>query len=428
MKYFLKVMTALVLAVAVVFGVYYYTDKKPNDEKAQNVSLTTVSKAPATEKNSNLKLIASLEKEGFYLYKGNKSVILKHKDKEFEFDNWNSNIDLETPKMYYANFDDDKEKELIIRAVGAVNQETKEYIYDLYILNPKQNTKEEEYDVILATHNTWSKILNSNIREEVTQLKRCKKILQIAMDVVAAPISYDKKTGVAKTGYRGYARALQDSNGNYLTIDKWEKGRGVYSISEDNKICVDVPVNVRYKESKAVQKIGFIHFEFNFDKSNKLAVTRRSMVFTAAKEYQVSSQINETKEKWTYTENNSDKSTPSSDTIIDWIKYKTAYSPSLITQTTSFAGKGTDINGISKIVITQEYIELTAKKGMEFAKSSAEKGEFSVIMNEGYKSECDIAYKAAIGEKDGVQTLKISFDKKYSKKELGSITVNYATK
>lgn len=428
MKYFLKVMTALVLAVAVVFGVYYYTDKKPKNDNIQNASLTTVSKAPVTEKNSNIKLIASLEKEGFYLYKGNKNVILRHNDKDFEFDNWNSNIDLETPQMYYANFDDDKDKELIIKAVGAVNQDTKEYVYDLYILNPKQDTKEEEYDVILATHNTWSKILNSNIREEVTQLKRCKKILQVSMDVVAAPISYDKKTGVAKTGYRGYARALQDNNGNYLTIDKWIKGRGVYSISKDNKICVDVPVQVSYKESKAVQNIGSIHFEFNFDKSNKLAVTRRSMVFNAVKEYKVSSQANETKEKWTYTENNSDKSTSSSDTIIDWIQYKTSYTPSLITQTTSFAGKGTDINSISKIVITQEAIELTAKKGMEFAKESAKKGEFSVIMNEGYQSECDIAYTAEISEKDGIQTLKIRFDKKYSKKELGSVTINYATK
>lgn len=428
MKYFLKVMTALVLAVAVVFGVYYYTDNKPSGDNAQNVSLTTVSKAPATEKNSNIKLIASLEKEGFYLYKGNKYVILKHNDKEFEFDNWNSNIDLETPQMYYANFDADKDKELIIKAVGAVNQDTKEYVYDLYILNPKQNSKEEEYDVILATHNTWSKIVDSTIREELTQLKRCKKIIQIAMDVMASPIKYDKSTGVAKSGYTGYARALQDNNGNYLTIDKWTKGRGIYSISKDNKICVDIPVNISYKETKTVQNAGTIHFEFNFNRSNKLAVTERSIVFNANKDYKVSSQKNETKEKWTYTEINSDKSISSTDTIIDWIKYKMSYAPSLITQTTSFAGQSTDINSISKIVITQEYIELTAKPEMEFAKTSAEKGEFSVIMNEGFKSECDIAYTASISEKDGVQTLRINFDKKYSKKELGSITINYATK
>lgn len=427
MKYFLKVMTALVLAVAVVFGVYYYTNKKPNNDNAQSISLTTVSKAPATEKNSNIKLIASLEKEGFYLYKGNKSVILKHNDNEFEFEGWNSNIDLETPKMYYANFDDDKDKELIIKAVGAVNQDTKEYVYDLYILNPKHDTKKEEYDVILATHSTWSKVVDSTIREEITQLKRCNKIIQVAMDVMAAPISYDKATGVAKSGYTGYARALQDDNGNYLTIDKWTKGRGIYSISKDNKICVDVPVNVSYKETKVVQNAGSIHFEFNFDKSNKLAVTQRSMVFNASDEYKVSSQRTETKDKWTYTENNSDKSVSSTDTIIDWIKYKTSYAPSLITQTTSFAGQSTDINSVSKIVITQEYVELTAKPGMEFAKASAEKGEFSVIMNAGFKSECDIAYTATIREEEALQVLRINFDKKYSKNELKSITINYAT-
>lgn len=427
MKYFLKVMTALVLAVAVIFGVYYYTEKKP-DNNTEKASLTTVSKAPATEKNSNIKLIASLEKEGFYLYKGDKQVVLKHNDKEFEFDNWNSNIDLEAPKMYYANFDDDKDKELIIKAVGAVNQDTKEYVYDLYILNPKQDTKEEEYDVILATHNTWSKIVDSTIREELTQLKRCKKVIQVAMDVMASPISYDKETGVAVRGYTGYARALQDDKGKYLTVDKWTKGRGVYSISDDNKICVDIPVNISYKETNTVQNAGSIHFEFNFNKSNKLAVTERSMVFNTNKEYKVAPQRNEAKEKWTYTENNADKNIPSTDTIIDWIEYKTKYNPTMITQTANFSGQNTDINSISKIVITQEYIELTAKSGIKFEKSSAQKGEFSVIMNEGFKSECDIAYTASITEKDSVQKLRIKFDRKYSKKELASITVKYATK
>ena len=66
MKYFLRILIVLVLAVGVVFGVYYYTNQDAF-EKNDAPKLTTVSKPAATEKNSNRVLLASLEDEDFYL-------------------------------------------------------------------------------------------------------------------------------------------------------------------------------------------------------------------------------------------------------------------------------------------------------------------------------------------------------------------------
>ena len=107
MKYFLRVLLVLVIAVAVVCG--FYTYKNGGIEKSTaDTSLTTVTKLAATEKNGNKTLIASLKNEGFYLYKSDGTKILEHDSKSYEFKNWNIDEHAEEPKMYYMDFDGDK--------------------------------------------------------------------------------------------------------------------------------------------------------------------------------------------------------------------------------------------------------------------------------------------------------------------------------
>lgn len=428
MKYFLRIIIVLVISAGVVFGVYYYTNGGGTSNNNQ-VSLTTVTKPAATEKNSDRELLASLKDEGFYLYKSGKQIILLHNDREFEFNNWSSMIDAEPPEMYYANFDADDDKEILIRGVSDQNPDTGEYIYNLYLLNPeKDDDGNEAYTVSMASRTTWSSILDEYIIEELSQLKSCKKIAQFAMNNTGKTIAYNKTTGIAENGHAGYFRALQDSDGKYMTVDKWSKGNGVYTITEDNKIEVDISIDITYKESNAVQNAGSIHFELSLSENNAFLPTEKSLLFITADEYRVSDPRTADATAWSYTENNSDRSKASGDLVADWIKYSTNYDATITAQTQSYAGESTDMKIISKLVITNSYVEMTAKADCTFDRKAASSGEFSVIINEGTQDECDIAYTASVSKSGSNEVLKITFDKSYPRNEIKSVKINYGAK
>ncbi|MBQ8077507.1 MAG: hypothetical protein IJ235_03910, partial [Eubacterium sp.] len=156
MKYFFRILLTLVLAVGVVFGIYYYTNGNPFAQQS-DVRLTTVSQQPATEKNANKELLASVG--NYKLYKGTTGVILTHGKDEYEFDNWSGLIDAQTPKMYVTDFDSDGNEDLLIRAVSAEDKSSGEFTYDIYVLKPViKDSRIVKYDVFCADQTTWEDI------------------------------------------------------------------------------------------------------------------------------------------------------------------------------------------------------------------------------------------------------------------------------
>ena len=423
MKYFLRVFIVLVLAVAVVFGVYRYTNPDAFN-RADTSELTTVSKPAATEKNSNRVLLASLEEEGFYLYKGSKGALLKHGKNEFTFTNWSKLIDAEPPEMVWADFSGDGKKELLIKAVSEQKTDGS-FIYELYLLLPKTDSEgKEAFDVAHASRNTWSSILDNNIIEEMRQLKNCKKIIQFSMNSKNTPLTYDKQTGIATNGYSGYARALQDGNGKYMTVENWGKGDGIYSISKDNKICISIDINISYKNSDRVQSAGTINFELFLNEDNKFQVTKKSMIFKPSDEYKVSNPKKTAEEHWSFTENNSNKATSQSGEVIQWIKYTPEYSADVYTQTKDYSSELSDISKIKTLYLSESYALLTAKEGYSFDERAVGSGDFSVVIND----KLDISYTAEITKSGKEQVLKITFDKAYPQSEIKKITFNYGAK
>ncbi len=422
MKYFIRILFVFVLAVGVVTGVYYYTTGGSSSEN-EAVSLTTVTKLPATEKNSNRVLLASLEKDDFKLYKSNRVIILTHGDKEYEFNNWSSMIAEETPELYYHDFDGDDAKELLIRAVEDYSETANQYIYCLYILDPVvDESGKENFKVIFAGKEEWSNIFDEQIKLEVSQLKKCKKFVQFAMDLRSNTIKYDKQTGIAKNDHKGYAKALSDG-AKYLTVDRMSRDNGIYSIDKDNKINVDVDINVTYKEKSLTQKIGVVHFQLSL-KNSDLSVTSKSMYFTANEQYKISDPNITAVVPWSYTENNSNKSAVSGSGVVDWLKCKTKFDPSIATQTVTYEDNTTDVDHIASITITESYVQLIAKQGCTFDTSVIEKGEYSVVINQGTENEYDIAYNTEVSG----NVLKINFDKTYSTEEIKELSVNFGTK
>lgn len=426
MKYFFRILFTLVLAVGVVFGIYYYTNGNLFEQQQNTVKLTTVSQQPATEKNANKKLLASLD--DYKLYKGSTGVILTHGKDEYEFDNWSGLIDAETPKMYLTDYDNDGTDELLIRAVSAEDKTTGEYTYDVYLLKPViKKSHVSKYDVYCANQTIWEDILNNQIREEVGQLKSCKKIIQVSMDSKNQTIAYDSKTGIAKSGFNGYARALQNGN-EYMTFMSWTKGKGVYTVDKNKEICIKVEVNINYKDSEDVQTIGNINFKLALDREKGFVVKPKSMNFKPVEKYRVADPTKSSAEKWNYTEHNSFKQPDGNNKVIDWIKYKPDFKADVFEQTISLAEEETDIKNIQDVIITESYVQLTAKAGFSFDNGVYGEGEYSVIINSGSKNGVDIAYTATIMEVNGAQVLRIAFDRTYSRDEISTIEINYGSK
>lgn len=425
MKNFLKILFVLVASAGIVCYAYYgIHGKLPINEVAPE---TTVTKAPATEKFGNKLLISSIPGDDIYLYKVGNNVLLTVDSKQFEFDNWSSDIDAVEPQIFYENFDEDDENEIVIKAVEY--KSNKDFVYCVYYLDPvMKNGKLKDFDVSFMNRSTWVGILDSLLVEEVSQLKTSSKIVQFTMNHKSIGITYDKNTGLATNGYSGYFSALQDKNGKYLTIADWDMGIGEYTVSADNCIFVDIPITVSYKETKDVQLAGKIHFQLEKSNKGNIVVSQKSLVFVPNSDYLVSSQENYAREPWSYTERNSDSIVDEDDTNLDWIKYKTAFDHSITTQTISYSSATTDIKNCSMLTVTESYVEIVAKPGCKFS-NSANKGEFSVIINEGKNNQFDISYTAEIStDKKGVETLRINFDKKYTKGEISTLTVNYGAK
>ena len=423
MKYFLRVLIVFVLAAAVVFGVFRYTNPEAFSN-GNNSQLTTVSKPAATEKNSNRVLLASIEDEDFYLYKGSKGVLLKHGKNEFTFTNWSKFIDAEPPEMRLSDFNDDGKNELLIKAV-CDKKDDGSFIYEIYILTQTTDSEgKEQFDVSCASRNTWRSILDKNIIEEMRQLKNCKKIIQFTMNAKGNPISYDKQTGIATNGHAGYARALQDNKGNYMTVSQWNKGDGIYSITKDNRICVNIDINISYEKSSKIQNAGTIYFELFLNDDNLFQVTEKTMVFKPNKEYTVSDPTKTASESWYYTENNSTQSASAAEEVIKWIKYSPDYSSDIFTQTKDYSSEVSDMNKIKSVYLCESFVRLTAREGCSFDSSAANSGDFSVILNDKY----DIAYTCEINTAGKNEILLITFDKAYPQEDIKAIVFNYGTK
>ncbi len=424
MKYFLRIILALVIAAAVITGVYYYTNDKTLPGQKGEVILTTATKPAATEKYEARTLIASLDKYDFKLYKSGASVIIEHKDNEFTFDNWSKVIDEETPKMYYSDFDGDGEKELVIRAVSGQDESTKEYVYELYILNPKEG-KKEDYDVLLVSQDTWRTVLDDQVTEELSQLKSCSKVLQFVMDSKGSPIAYNSETGIAESAaYVGYAKALQDDNGKYMSLFGWQKSKGLFTIDEDNNIKVEVECIATYDESHIVQDLGKIYFGLTVSKDNKLSVIPKSMYFEPNEKFRVADPTETAKKNWTFTRNNA--FTPKDGGAISWAKYSFKIDKKVITDTEDLAKEETDIKYIKSFTMTQADILLTAADGYTFSEDPVKKGDYSVTINKGKKDEYEISYTARISK--DAKSVRITFDKTYDQKKIKTVDISYGSR
>lgn len=400
--------------IAFVFSVNY-KNKKAEENHAAPVSTT----ASADNKQKTNELIAENEESGYKLYfDGSTATLVSKNDLKLEFNSWAKSIAIEKPELYYNDFDGDGSKELIVKVIDGSNKVTGKtvYAYALYMVKPDTKDGVESLSFTTARESNWKDVFNRAIRFEVTQLK-ITKFLQFAMNDASEEITYDEDTGITDNKYVSYALADSDTKRKYYTLEKYNRGLGVYNILEDGTITLDIQVLVNYKESDLNYHIGNIHTEMMIEDGN-FHVKPNTISFETLDEYKTTDPREVASKKWSYTIDNRSAASSSSSKSISAVDASFTVSTTATNSQQQLAGEPSDIKNVERIIFSQNAVSLTPKEGFSIDKTQLEEGRFAVLINDGAE---DISYSAAIHD----NTLYIYFDKTYDSEKLGRVQIIY---
>ncbi|MDD6727635.1 MAG: hypothetical protein PUE08_00215 [Eubacteriales bacterium] len=426
MKYFSKVLVVLLIVLAVIFGFSYHYREKKN---ADNIILTTADMSKKQTTKAERQLICQNSDGGYQLYLDGDKVILAHEGIEKTLEGWASNVKLEKPQMFYRDYDEDGEGELLIKlATNVTNINGQEqFVYNLYLFEPIEKNGKSDFSVISATSNTWKAPFENAIKAEMSQLESCDKIIQFVMDDADTPIVYNEDTGITRNKYVGFACALRNNKGGYGELERWNKGIGLYSVSKKGEITLDIQIKAFYKNVDDPQYIGNIHTDVAVI-DGKFGIVPNTISFVANEEYEVASPVYASEESWKSTIYNSYEPTFREDNSkIDWIETKIELNPTFKERTLSFSGLSSQIKCIEKIVVTPTEIKFTAQEGYTFDESLLDKFGFSVTIRPDYDDSYNIEYKGEIKNKDGRSVLIIHFDRAYDRNTLDGMLVKFGS-
>lgn len=422
----LGLILVILLTIGAIFTGYIYADKSAKQNKASVESITVTQEA-YTEKPIEKTLLVEDNKNDCHFYIQADNVVLEYKGEEYVFTDWSKYIATETPELIVKNFDDDKEKEIILKIIGELNSDGS-YIHHVYILNiDKDEDGNNFFHVNALTQNTFNFLIRSRIKIEITQAKYCPKIGFTSMCLSYDNMVYDRETGIPQNYYYPF-KLLQDKNGNYLEPEKWERGTGEYTI-EDDGVYATLPITIFYKGTKETQQAGFVKCMIVVQDNNQIGIRSRTMNFTPNQEYAVYKPEYYTNKKWTSVMQNSNKST-GGDKVIDFIQYEKDFTADI--NTDDFSKNNSDLNKLAKIEVNQNCVKLYAKAGYSFSKEFVEKQQYSLpleIQTSNGISNCDSSYTAKIDtDKSGNQVLTINFDNQYDQQYMTKLTINFGVK
>ena len=87
MRKIANIMLVVMLAGCSMFASYFVAQSAVKSDRS-SAALTTVTKAPVTEKNSDRVLLVEDKKADYHFYKQGKNVVLVHKGNDYIFENY----------------------------------------------------------------------------------------------------------------------------------------------------------------------------------------------------------------------------------------------------------------------------------------------------------------------------------------------------
>lgn len=416
------IITFVFLAVFIAFSVFYAKIYKPAHTPEKTSSIY-IADNMNREKTGNRILLAELAEEDIQLYQDGGYTILVHSGHEAEFNNWSRVIADEPPMLYYTDFNGDDQKEIIVRALEGVDKNTKEKYYCVYIVFINETeTGDYKYDVAYCSRSTWTSIFDETLTRQTSQPIYNPKRIQFVMAMASKTIPYDSATGITRNPRAWYIKALSDGKNNYYTLKDWYIGTPILSVDTEQK-CIRIQANyyITYHETDEVQLGGTLNCGLSYV-NNKFGVANRSVTFSTAPEYRVTSLLKLSEGDWNYTFNNS-ASYSSNDRVIDNTSFKCTMQSDISRENSIFSGTTDDTKAIERITLNQNTLKLYARPGYRFSADIVNNFKYSVTVPVG-SVPADITLSASIGEENGISVLTFVLDKDYPQNELDKFTVN----
>lgn len=434
----MKKTIAIIVLLAAVIGTFIYSYQYRSEKITKQTSVIAATSAQTTESGTENEkeeaqgrhLVAEDKKNDYQIYFDGTNTEIVHGEYKRTITSWAYSMKCEDPTIHCKDYDGDGETELMVRIVNGRLEEqydknSSPYTYALYMFEPVTTSDgEKTLSSIVASDDTWKEPFAEAINCEMTQLKNCNKFLQFTMDDADEEIEYNEKTGITSNEHVGYGLALSGNNKNYYTLERWNRGVGIYNLDKNGNISLDIQVLVNYQEITDIQYIGDIHCQMKVV-DNTFTIAPNTIVFNAIEQYKVTDPRDLAKSKWTCVMENESAGTNFKSTEIDWIDAEFSLKNTNEQNAQYFETMPSKIKCVDSVKFTQGAVVLTAKDGYTFSQTIADSGKFSVLINSGGDDEYDISYTCSVSNKNNSSTLTIKFDKTYDKEDFDNITIKF---
>ena len=271
---------AAVLAFLVVAGVLYYNKVyKPSVQQA--VQETTSYKAGGTEPQKAGKLTLVAKNSTVSVYVDGDFVIIDNDGAEEEFSDWNENFGKYDTQVYYADFNSDGSKDIIIVDDEGEGDIKSKRLYGLYVLTLKNEKSENTYKVSYTNSDNWLSNFNSIVTCSLNQLKIDPQIIQFVMDYNGVSVPLDADTGLAPEGTRAwYTETAKTENGENAKLKSVRLSDAYITYDEKtNSAEAQIYVYATY-DGAAEQNVGIITTGIEIYNGN-LDIKEKSVVYSA---------------------------------------------------------------------------------------------------------------------------------------------------
>ncbi len=271
---------AAVLAFLVVAGVLYYNKVyKPSVQQA--VQETTSYKAGGTEPQKAGKRTLVAKNSTVSVYVDGDFVIIDNDGAEEEFSDWNENFGKYDTQVYYADFNSDGSKDIIIVDDEGEGDIKSKRLYGLYVLTLKNEKSENTYKVSYTNSDNWLSNFNSIVTCSLNQLKIDPKIIQFVMDYNGVSVPLDADTGLAPEGTRAwYTETAKTENGENAKLKSVRLSDAYITYDEKtNSAEAQIYVYATY-DGAAEQNVGIITTGIEIYNGN-LDIKEKSVVYSA---------------------------------------------------------------------------------------------------------------------------------------------------
>lgn len=271
---------AVVLAFLVVAGVLYYNKVyKPSVQQA--VQETTSYKAGGTEPQKAGKRTLVAKNSTVSVYVDGDFVIIDNDGTEEEFSDWNENFGKYDTQVYYADFNSDGSKDIIIVDDEGEGDIKSKRLYGLYVLTLKDEKSENTYKVSYTNSDNWLSNFNSIVTCSLNQLKIDPQIIQFVMDYNGVSVPIDADTGLAPEGTRAwYTKTAKTENGENAKLKSVRLSDAYITYDEKtNSAEAQIYVYATY-DGTAEQNVGIITTGIEIYNGN-LDIKEKSVVYSA---------------------------------------------------------------------------------------------------------------------------------------------------